>query len=183
MIEKLKDLLSTGGREKLKEWMKIKRLKGTPFSDSELYDSCIILKNLAIMQREKPLSADTILEILMNNSGRLKPIYGQMLIMYRSGKDQEAFSFFSETIGTKAGKNFGTILAKLNQINPVELVPQIEIFQNMMGEKRMTYAIKRARRNSWLTTFWATLTIFALMINFIVVVVLLNTLTMLEDIF
>ena len=43
--------------------------------ESELYDSCILLKNLALVYRQMPLSADMILELLMENSWKLKPVY------------------------------------------------------------------------------------------------------------
>ena len=53
----------------------------------------------------------------------------------------------------------------------------------MMAEKRMTQAMKIAQRNSVLTTVWSTATVFAFLINFAVVAVFLDTLTMLKTIF
>ncbi len=149
----------------------------------ELYDSCITLKNLAIVNGAKPFSGEFLYTMLMENAVRLKPIYREMLLLYRQGRDEEAFEFFSEAIGTKAGRNFAAILAKLEKINPAELIEQMEVFQNLMAEKRMTEAIKTAQRNSIITTIWSSATIFALLINFAVVAVFTDTLIMLKSIF
>ena len=106
-----------------------------------------------------------------------------MLLLYRQGRDEEAFSYFAEAVGTKAGKNFAAILSKVEKTNPKQLVEQMEVFQNMMAEKRMTQAMKIAQRNSVLTTVWSTATVFAFLINFAVVAVFLDTLTMLKTVF
>lgn len=151
--------------------------------EMELYDSCLTLKNMAVASGSHPFSGEFIYEMLMENSVKLKPIYREMLFLYRQGRDEEAFEFFAAAIGTKAGKNFAAILDKIDKINPAQLVEQMEIFQNMMAEKRMTEAIRTAQRNSLITTVWSTATIFALLINFAVVAVFMDTLNMLTMIF
>ncbi len=149
----------------------------------ELYDSCITLKNLAIVNGAKPFSGEFLYTMLMENAVRLKPIYREMLLLYRQGRDEEAFEYFSEAVGTKAGKTFGAILMKLEKINPAELIEQMEVFQNMMAEKRMTQAMKTTQRNSIITTIWSSATVFALLINFAVVAVFMDALHMLGSIF
>ena len=157
------------------------RLRGSP--EGELYDSCIILKNLAIVKQQKSLSADVIYEMLLRHAVRLRPAYAGMLSLYRGGQDQEAFEFFAEAVGTKAGKTFASILSKLDEINPAELTTQMRVFQNMMIEKRVTAAMKRVQRNSLLITLWSSAAIFAMLINFTVVVVFLQTLDTLQTLF
>lgn len=159
--------------------MKIKKEK----LEAELYDSCLTLKNMAIANGARPLSGEFIYGLMMENSVRLRPVYREMLLLYRQGRDEEAYTYFAEAIGTKAGKNFASILAKAEKINPLQLVEQMEVFQNMMAEKRMTQAIKTAQRNSIITTVWSTATVFALIINFAVVAVFMDTLNMLATIF
>jgi hypothetical protein len=149
----------------------------------ELYDSCLTLKNLALVSGSKPFSGEFIFQMLMENALRLKPIYREMLLLYRKGRDEEAFEYFADAVGTKSAKNFAAILSKLEKVNPHELIEQIEVFQSMMAEKRMTRAMKVAQRNSVLTTVWSTATVFAFIINFAVVAVFLDTLTMLATIF
>lgn len=150
---------------------------------SELYGSAIILKNLSLVHKNSPVSADYTYEVLMRNSERLKPLYQEMLTMYRNGKNDEAFRIFGERTGTREGKNFAVILSKLERINPSELLEQIDVFQEMILEERTTASMKKAQRNSIITTAWATAGIFAMLINFLCVVVLMNMLEMLREVF
>ena len=181
MIEEKSRL--TACREALQRGYILLKRRFTPSPEGELYDSCITLKNLALVRRETPLSADYIYELLMQNAIRLRPAYAGMLTLYRSGRDEEAFAFFAEAVGSKTGRSFASILAKMDAVNPAELTAQMEVFQNLMAEKRVTQAMKRAQRNSLLMTLWASAAIFALLINFTVVVVFLNTLDMLRSVF
>ena len=119
----------------------------------------------------------------MENSSALRPAYEELISLYRSGRDEDAFRAFAKKTGSRAGKNFAAVLSKLDRINPAELVKQMEVFQNIMAEERMTAAIRTAQRKSVLVTAWASASIFALLINFAVVVVFMDTLGMLGHLF
>ncbi|MBR6529573.1 MAG: hypothetical protein IKT62_06005 [Firmicutes bacterium] len=151
--------------------------------DKELFSSSIILKNLSLVQGDNAFSADYMYEKLMENSVVLKPVYGQMLTLYRSRNNSEAFKVLPSVVGTKASKNFAIILSKLEKLNPAELAKQMEVFQRSMMGNRVTYAIKRVQRNSLVLTVLATVTVFVLLLNFIVVVVLLDTIDTLNQLF
>lgn len=151
--------------------------------DKDLFKSSIILKNLSLVRRETPFSADYMYEKLMENSTVLRPIYGQMMSLYRNKRDVEAFKIIPMIVGTKASKNFAIILSKLDALNPSEMESQMDLFQKSMMESRMTFAIKRVQRNSVILTTMATATIFALLLNFVVVVVFMSTLEMLNNVF
>lgn len=157
--------------------------KNNVLLDRELFSSNVILKNLSLVRHQTPLSADYIYENLMNNSMLLKPFYGEMLTLYRSGKDEEAFRVFTVEIGTKAARNFAMILSKVDKVNPSELVEQMEIFQQMMMESNTTAAMKRAQRNSLIITAVAACTVLVLLINFAVVVVFMDTINTLNNMF
>ena len=151
--------------------------------ERELFNSSVTLKNLSIVRRETPISADYIYERLAENGGRLRPVYSRMLALYRAGNDEEAFRIVASEIGTKAAKNFAYILSKLDKMNPAQLVLQMEMFQETMTESAMTGAMKKAQRNSVIITACASMSIFALLINFTVVVVFMNTIEILNGIF
>ena len=151
--------------------------------DKELFSSSIILKNLSLVQGDNAFSADYMYEKLMENSVVLKPVYGQMLTLYRSRNNSEAFKVLPSVVGTKASKNFAIILSKLEKLNPSELAKQMDVFQRSMMGNRVTYAIKRVQRNSLVLTVLATVTVFVLLLNFIVVVVLLDTIDTLNQLF
>lgn len=119
----------------------------------------------------------------MENSSALRPAYEEMIALYRNGRDEEAFRRFAERTGNRAGRNFASVLSKLDRINPSEIIKQMEVLQNMMAEERMTAAVRAAQRNSILVTAWASASVFALLVNFAVVVVFLDTLGMLEHLF
>ncbi|NLD20538.1 MAG: hypothetical protein GX663_09925 [Clostridiales bacterium] len=150
--------------------------------DDEIFNSFVILKNLAVVQKEKPRSADYILELLMENSGRLKNIYTEMLSIYRSEEPERAFGFFAENIGTKSAKSLAIVLAKLDSINPHELLEQIRVSQDAISEQRYTEASKRAERNGIISIGFSTGTFFVILLNFVVVVVIMDTLAMLGSI-
>lgn len=167
-------------RSELSKWI-VKNKKEIP--DRELFRSSIILKNLSLVRRESPLSADYIYEKLMENSGYLRPMYAEMLSLYRSGRDEDASEVPVVYVGTKAAKNFALILSKLDKLNPDELVQQMDIFQDSMIDKQMTYAVKRVQRNSIIITTLSAISVFALLINFVVVVVFMDSMRLLSSIF
>lgn len=177
------DKLKGYGKNLEKELNKWVMTKNSVLLDRELFSSNVILKNLSLVRRETPLSADYIYENLMENSNLLKPFYGEMLALYRSGKDEEAFKVFTIEIGTKAARNFAMILSKVDKVNPAELVEQMEIFQQMMMENNTTVAMKRAQRNSMIIMSCAASAVFALLINFSVVVVFMDTINTLNNMF
>lgn len=151
--------------------------------DMELYDSSLLLKNMALAEQGHAFSADYIYERLMEHAGRLKPVYAQMLTLYRSGKDEAAFQLLAEYCGSRAAKNFSMILSKLDRIQPDALVEQMEVFQEIMGQQRMTAEMKRVQRHSLITTVLATAVVFVMVIDFAVVIVFMHTLTMMEQVF
>ena len=151
--------------------------------DNELFNGSVILKNLSLVQKDSPLSADYMYEKLMENSLLLRPAYRQMLTLFRSRNKEDAYKVLPMTVGTRASKNFAIILSKLEAMNPSELERQMEAFQKSMMENKMTQAIKRVQRNSLILTVLSTTTVFVLLLNFVVVVVFLNTIETLNGLF
>lgn len=163
----------------------IKRLRilGSDRMEKEIFNSCIVLKNLAIVHRDLPMSADFILEQLMESSRSLRNIYADILSAYRSGRGEESFQIFYERIPLKSAKNFSFVLSKIDRINPSELITHMTAFEETFASERMTKGMSRAERKSIITTMAATATIFAILLNFAVVVVFMDTLRMLGQVF
>jgi len=149
----------------------------------EIYKSSILLKTLVLAEKENPFSADYILERLMEHGKQLKPVYGEMLARYRGGHDREAFCILENFCRTRSAKNFSLVLSKLDQIPPDELTEQIEVFQEIMGQQRMTSEMKLVQHNSMIITAVAVCTMFVMMMDFTVCVVFMHTMTLLESIF
>lgn len=94
-----------------------------------------------------------------------------------------AFKYFAERLDTKHGRSFAMLLSKMDKIDPAELVPQIDIFIGVIREVRTTEAMKAADRRSALCTFLAASACFAVLIDFLVVVVFMDTLESLRFIY
>lgn len=151
--------------------------------DKEIYSSAGTIKTLALLNGNGTFSADYIYEKLFEHSEKLKDIYSEFLVMYRGGNRQEAFEYFRKAINTNSGKQFATILEKLEFLNPKEMVQQIEGFQESMSQEQMTRATNEIDRNSVLTTLASTATIFAIILNFAVVGIFMDSLNMLSGLF
>ncbi len=149
-------------------------------SEKDLYQCAILLKNLAIVRKDHPVSLDYILEELAKDSGTLKPVFQETLSIYRGGRYEEAFKFFGDSVKSRYGKNFGAILSKLDKINPYEFISQIDVYIGIIREVRTTEAMRQAERRSLIVTAFATASVFTVMINFCVVVVFLDTLLNLQ---
>lgn len=149
----------------------------------EIFQQCVFLRNLAFLQEERELSADYIFEMLITISGSMKGIYIEMLKLYRRGKEEEAFAYIGREIGGRIGPNFARLLRKIESLPPSEILSQIESFQETLREKRVSENSKMVEKHSLIATICATLVIFSILINFTVVVVMLDTMRMLRESF
>lgn len=178
--KKLLPEVSEKGRKKvLTQWRNI----GRDRLEREIFNSCIVLKNLAIVHRDMPMSADFILEQLMESSRALRNIYADILSAYRNGRGEASFQVLYQRIPIKAAKNFAFLLAKIERINPAELVVHMTAFEETFSSERMTRGMRRAERKSLITTVVAAAAAFAVLLNFTVVVVFMDTLSMLGQVF
>lgn len=151
--------------------------------ERELFNSCIVLKNLAMVHQDMPMSGDFILEQLMECSKSLKHVYADILSAYRLGQGEEAFQLLAERVPVKAAANFAAILSKVDKLNPAELKLHMAAFEETLTGERMTKGMSRTEKKSLITTMAATAAIFAILLNFTVVVVFMDTLKMVEQIF
>lgn len=151
--------------------------------ERELFHSCILLKNLAIVHQMRPMSTDFLLEQLMEASKPLRNIYADILSLYRRGEQEAAFRVLYQRVPTRAALDFCRILSKLDDIKPSELVLQMDSFEETFSAERKTKAMARAERKSLITTLTSTATIFVVLLNFTVVVIFLDTMRILGQLF
>ena len=151
--------------------------------EREIFNSCIILKNLAMVRRDMPMSADFILEQLMESSHFLRSIYADILSAYRTDGSEKAFQILSERVPLKSAKNFSMVLSRIDQINPAEMIGHMAAFEETLLAERLTKGMTRAEKKSMLMTMAAAITVFAILLNFTVVVVFMDALRALEQIF
>lgn len=149
----------------------------------EVFQGCVILKNLSIVQKDIPLSVDYILEELRDNSKFLKHTYERIISQWRMGKDESAFEVLRLKLPTRAGNNFIMILEKIDKVNPAELTSAMNAFEETFSAERVTKALKNTERKAMVTTLAATACFFAVLMNFAVVIVFMNTLLILNQVF
>lgn len=152
-------------------------------AERDLYHSAILLKNMAIVRKDHPVSLDYIIEELSGGAGKLRPVFQDMLTIYRSGRYEEAFRYFGDSVKSAHAGSFASILSKMDSINPYELVSQLDILISVIKEARITDAMKQAERRSLIITGFATASELICMVNFCVVAVFLDTLDKLKFIY
>jgi hypothetical protein len=150
--------------------------------DVEVFRAITQLKNLAISQKDKPLGADFMIEQLSRFAVITKPIFSQTISLWRMGKEDEACDYFADEIDTKLGREFANILRELDEINPVELVDQLELFQNHIKEERVTNRLKKQEMISNILFMPIVATAFVIMLNFVVIVVWMDALSSISTI-
>lgn len=147
--------------------------------EQELFTSCMILKNLAIVQKGMPVSTDYLLEELASASSVLRRVYMEILFRWRAGQGDRSFDPLTEQVHSIHARNFAYILAGTDQINPGELVSAMESFEEALASERMTRALNSSTRRSMITTAMAAAAVFAVLMNFTVVVVFMDMMRML----
>ena len=172
------------GENSIQKRFRVQFLKGIrrDQQEQELFGSCLVLKNMAIVQQEMPLATDRILEVLADSSHVLRGIYEEILYLWRNGYGEAAFDILPERIGTRTARSFAYILARTDQINPSELVTAMRSFEDGLTGERTSRAMKRASRRSLITTAFASASVFAVLMNFTVVVVFMDMMRMLNGI-
>ena len=132
------------------------------------------------MRKTHPVSLDYILEEMAFGSCTLRPVFQKTLSLYRKKDSDEAFRYFGERLNTKYGRSFAALMSKMDRIDPGELVQEIDIYIGVIREVRVTEAMKAAERRAALCTFLASAAFFAFLIDFLVVVVFMDTLNSLR---
>lgn len=144
--------------------------------DLELYNSISQLKNLAIVQRENPMSADFLIEQLLRFTNKSKKVYLHTLSMMREGREEEAIYYFKQTINSKLGVEFANILSKLDYLNPVELKEQLVLFQSSFRNERTTMQLAQQEMLSNIIFLPIVAVAIVILLNFVIITVWLDSL-------
>ena len=148
--------------------------------NKDLISASICLKNLSIIMNEEAMTTDYVLELLIDNSKELKPYLIKCLMIYRLGNKDKAFIYLKEAIDGKNMEEFVGILRKFDEVNGSKLTKQIESFSHCLIEERSTYKRKLGDKYNLLYTALVTVNIFALLINFTIVVIFTDALNMIN---
>lgn len=138
--------------------------------NEEIYRAIIQLKNIAIAQKDTPLGGEYIILHLLKFTKKTKGVFSKMLSLWRLGEEKEATEYFSKEINTKLAKEFSGILLKLDQINPIELVENLELYQSHIREEKATARLKQQETISNIVYMPIIASAFAILLNFVLIV-------------
>lgn len=148
------------------KYLRINYLKNVKF---ELFRIITVLKNLIITCKDKPLSAEYIINNLIEFSSLTKPIFTEFLSLYRLNRIDEAYSYFVSEVGEDIGEEFASLLIKLDDIDPLNLIQQLELYQETIRDSYMTERIKRDKFISDLVFIPIIASVFLILLNFVMI--------------
>lgn len=148
--------------------------------EKDLISASILLKTLSLLMKDEPMTTDYVIEQLLLNSKDLKPYFIKCLAEYRLGNKDKAFNHIKYANSGKAFDEFVSLLRKFDEGNGYLLANQIESFKDYLIEERSTYKSKLNDRYNMIYTVIVTINIFALIINFAIVVIFTDAIKMLN---
>jgi len=137
--------------------------------DKEILEAIAFLRNLATLDRGKNSSSDYIIERLSEHNGILQSVYIKMLSQLRMNQPKEAAEYFSEKVGTTAGRDFAGLLIQWDRLEPSGLLETLLSYEKSIKAVRITYQKKRDEIVSELIYFPVVVNILVIFINFIYV--------------
>lgn len=155
---------------------------------SEEYDKymiadLVILKSAILCNFEKPLATEEIIEILAENSPKFSKIYYKLISNYIKNGDKEIFKSLPGSNKNMYWKAYGRILFYLEDFNPSELIDQITTLQDAVLQNNVSRGIVLVERKANLLMVISTISVFAVLINFSVVVVFMDALEIMKNAF
>ena len=151
---------------KIKEWLKTR--KGERI-DKEIYESIAFLRNIIALGNGRKVGADYIIEQLSYKEGILQPVYIKMLRFLRVGKPEDAVKAFTKEVFTEVALDFGDLLLRWDELDPLELTEILISYQKHIKESKSTAQRKQDEIVSELIYFPIVLNVFVVFINFIIV--------------
>ncbi len=150
--------------------------------DQDIFYAMTRLKNLCYAQGSNAVSGGYLIELLLKDAEVTYYAFSKLLILWRLGNKQEACAFFSSELDTKMAYEFSNILLKLDDMQPTDMVHRLELYQHHIREERMTEELKLQEVISYILYMPIIASAFFIMLNFLVVVVIMDTMIMLQNI-
>jgi hypothetical protein len=146
-------------------------------------DRCLSqLKNIAKTMSGNALSSDYIIKELSKYTKVTKPYFLRLLGFWYEGRYKEGQEYFSNAIGTEEARELAGIFTKLDYLAHDEFISQLEMYQNQIRSKRKTSAQKANERQGNIIFLIALLSGIIILINFLVVVIGIDAISMLQKV-
>lgn len=146
-------------------------------------DRCLSqLKNIAISMPNSSLSSDYIIGEITKHTKVTKPYFLRLLAFWYEGRYVEGQEYFAKVIGTEEAKSLVSLFAKLDHLALEEFISQLELYQNQVKERRKTATQKVFEAQGNIVFLIALISGIIILINFLVVVVGIDTISMLRKV-
>lgn len=138
--------------------------------DIEIYSVVIQLKNIAISQKNNPLGAIYIFENIIKFTDVTKPIFNKALSFINLNKKETAKDYLIENLDTELGKDLTYLLMKLGDLNPFEIVKQLELLEERARNGNFTKKLIKTENISVYLSMIPLALVSLIFINFILFV-------------
>lgn len=145
--------------------------------NKEIYRTISQMINLFTLKGSKVIGSNYIFEEIIKFSRLTRPIYQQMLSIWNLNRRQEAVEYFTSAIGTKDAKNLAGVFLKLDYLGPGELKSQLIHYRNNMRAEKVTLREKINERNGNLMYVLAIVSAIVVLLNFLVIVLVVEVLS------
>lgn len=156
---------------------------GIRHKGKSLMTDIALLKSIIICNRESPLSTEKILEEMAIYSNGLSKTYLKVVSEYRKNKGKRAFDAVTDRYQGHIWESYKRILVRLEDFDPIELIDQISALQELVLQNQISKSMVDVEKKANLLTIIATASVFAVILNFAVVVVFMDTMAMLGKVF
>lgn len=146
----------------------------------EVYRAISQLKNLIIAKKDNPPSSDFVLEQLKKFSKKTRPIFNQMIYLWSMEKKVEACRYFSSKIGTQEAEEFADLILKFDELPPIELKNQLDVYQEKIQGKRETQKSKENENRSYLVYSLVMASLAIILTNFVIVAFYIDNIKLLN---
>lgn len=133
-----------------------------------------MFKNLAVIYEDNPPSGLFLLEKLKDSTKKTRPIFTRTINLLYENKVNEASFYFQEAVGTDEGREFASIIKKLDELQPHEFREQIDDFYKGVMEGRKTKRLEEHERRSFVLYSFVAISAILVLGNFVVVAYMID---------
>ena len=160
LLEGIKGRLFNGSRRRKKRQLQM---------ENEIYQSLILLKNMALLQKNAPKGGIYILEQLIPYTKLLSQPLQMMLHYMRLNRPEQALDAFCRLGDTKSAERFGRLLIRMDEIPPGDLQQTLELYRSNLREEALTREKQKNELQSDLVYIPVMGNVMLIFINFIYV--------------
>lgn len=150
--------------------------------DSEIHNMTTMLINIELSERDNLVNPVSIVERLIDSSGKTKKIFQVLLERWQLGDTAGGIDYFNRKLNTPYASKFSNILSNLDNTTLNELVEQLKILQTLYRESQLSKEKLSSEKKSLQIFTPVLISAFLVLINFVLVGVFLPSMSMIGTI-